>query len=84
MSPESLTLAAPDQDQLSLVQRCPWCEQKLDGTVLASFREGVLTSITQTKLIYGHEYCWSHSAAGCRVPSLDRLPPARPQNGEAP
>jgi len=59
----------------TIADRCPFCEIELDGRIFASFRNGKLTSLTQTRVIGSHEYTWSHSEDGCRVPSLDRISP---------
>jgi len=59
----------------TIAERCPWCRVELDGRILASFRNGKLTSLSQTRIIGSHEYTWSHSEDGCRVPSLDRISP---------
>jgi len=63
------------QSIATIAERCPWCRVELDGRILASFRNGKLTSLSQTRIIGSHEYTWTHSEDGCRVPSLDRISP---------
>jgi hypothetical protein len=65
MNPNAATLAPV----------CPWCALPLDeGEVLAVWISGLLTSLSQTRRLGASLYTWTHSAAGCHVPALARLP----------
>lgn len=68
----ALTPLAP----AALAARCPWCRARLDGEVLATFRDGTLTSLSQTRLIGARHYVWMHAESGCHVPELTRISPA--------
>lgn len=63
-----------------LLTRCPWCHGELDGHVFASFLDGKLLSLGQTKRIGRTDYTWLHCPSGCRVPALDRV--TRPVKAE--
>lgn len=67
----------------TVAEHCPYCAVKLDGRVIASFRNGKLTSLLQTRIIGAHEYTWAHSEDGCHVPSLDRISPAITNKSES-
>lgn len=60
---------------VTISEHCPFCGLLLDGLVFASFRHGELSGVSQTKRLGKHEYTWSHTASGCRVPALDRIVP---------
>jgi hypothetical protein len=51
----------------------------LDDYVMATFTDGKLQSLNQTKRLGRTDYIWTHSAAGCHVPKLNRIQPAAPQ-----
>lgn len=57
----------------TLAHNCPWCYHALDGLVFATWEDGKLRSLTQTKQIGRHDYTWVHSSGGCFVPKLQRV-----------
>ena len=63
---------------VELAEVCPWCGLDLDGEVWASWINGELRSLLQTRTIGNGQYTWTHTPAGCIVPALMRLPPLLP------
>lgn len=61
----------------TLAETCPWCHQELRGHVLATFYNGNLQSVLQTRKIGMSDYTWMHSKESCCVPSLTRIAPIK-------
>lgn len=73
MNARDVILALADAQPADLRSTCPWCGGSLEGHVFASWIDGKLQGLSQTRKIGRHEYMWLHSEDGCRVPALDRM-----------
>lgn len=61
----------------TLLPKCPWCGEAMNGSVFVCFKERKVTAVSQTKRIGRHDYTWTHTKEKCRVPNLDRISPTQ-------